>query len=283
MLNASSLTKEELITNLWLTDELISEIEIIEEEIKKKNISLQATIEEAQMDYLKAVEESHNENVEYQENNADKVIVQRIKKMHKRFILTDFIISVLIGYVLIYLGMDFLHVVVFWLIVPATVYVGYRIWQSYYLNSHRPELSISPIEEVMERVKESPGFQKIPDSLFVRHLKEEIANLEQKKLASEQKLSEQTVLPVGYYQRTKEVIWYLENIESNHLIEALMALDELDYRERIQQMLEVQQNEIISLRNKIEELVRETSEVFERQKLMLEPNYDEASFRKKSN
>ena|GEM_PF-2978119 len=269
MRNASSLTKEELIANLWLTDELISEFDILEEEIKKKNISLQAAVEEAQIDYLRTVEESYYQSAEYHDVKQYEGLVEKFKKNHLRIIFINVIICILIGYVLIYLGLEFWHVLLFWLIVPAAIYGGYRGWQFYYLNSKSPNIFLNPIEDVLLKVKESQEFQQ-QDSLLVRHLKQEIENLEQRKLEGEQKLAAQMVLPLGYRQRIREIIWYLESIESYHLTEALMALDEADYRERTQHMLENQQNEIRNLKDNIEMLIEENRIVKEQQKQLLE-------------
>ena len=44
MVEVNGLSKDEIIANLWLTDEMINEIEIVKREIDKKKASLDSTI-----------------------------------------------------------------------------------------------------------------------------------------------------------------------------------------------------------------------------------------------
>ena len=56
MVEVNGLSKDELIANLWLTDEMINEIEIVKREIDKKKASLDSTIAATEQEHLKAVE-----------------------------------------------------------------------------------------------------------------------------------------------------------------------------------------------------------------------------------
>lgn len=56
MVEVNGLSKDEIIANLWLTDEMINEIEIVKREIDKKKASLDSTIVATEQEHLKAVE-----------------------------------------------------------------------------------------------------------------------------------------------------------------------------------------------------------------------------------
>ena len=59
MIEANSLTKQLLIENLWMTDEILNEIEILKTELEKKQLLKENTIKELEEEYLNTVEENN--------------------------------------------------------------------------------------------------------------------------------------------------------------------------------------------------------------------------------
>ena len=268
MIDAKLLTKEDLIANLWLTDEILSELDIIDDEIKKKNISLKAIVEEAQSDYLKSVENYYYQSEEYELNEKFQILNKKIQGVHNIVVIADIAICTIAGYFFIYFGFPFWQVIIFWLVVPLLIFGMYYLAQKFFLNSRKPPISLRPLKEVLEAAQQNDSFQKIPDSLLATHIKQEIARLNQKKREGEEILSSQTVLTKNYQPRAKEIVWYLENKMADNLKEALIALEEADFRKQMKQMIEEQKDEIKSLTEKVDRIVKDYRKAQERSDLV---------------
>lgn len=260
MIDPMKLTKDELISNLWLTDEIMSEIEIIKDEIEKKRDSLESTIRSTEQDYLKTVKENYTKSELYQEHKAYDDLIDRMKHIRGVAVLIDLIICVLLGYFLIMQDVKLMYVVLFWIIVPITGYLLYDQWAKYYLKSKKPK-SLPTLDEVIVEVKNSTEYLQIPDSLIAKHIKQEMKQLEQKIKQLEVLLDEKTVLPLIYRLRAKDVVWYLENQRADNLKEALAALIDSDHREQMKQMIEQQNHEIEKLNEVTEKLIKENQKL----------------------
>ena len=79
MVEVNGLSKDELIANLWLTDEMINEIEIVKREIDKKKASLDSTIAATEQEHLKAVETKYYDSSEYKAHQDYNGLIEKLK------------------------------------------------------------------------------------------------------------------------------------------------------------------------------------------------------------
>ena len=249
MVDSTTLTKDELISNLWLTDEIMSEIEIIKDEIEKKRVSLESTIQSTEQEYLKTVKENYTKSELYQAHQTYDDLIDRMKHLKGIVILIDLIICILLGYLFIMQDVKLMYVMLFWITVPILVYLIYDQIIKYYLKAKKPK-PLSTLDEVIAEVKTSTEYLHISDSLIAKHIKQEMKQLELKIQQLEVVLDEKTVLPDIYRVRAKDVVWYLENQRADNLKEALAALVDSDHREQVKQMIEQQYQQIIELSNR---------------------------------
>ena len=248
MVEINALSKDELIANLWSTDEMIKEIEIIKCEIDKKKATLDSTIHSTEQEHLKTVENKYYESEGYKANQAYQTLVEKVKAFKGIAILLDLILCVLLGYGLLIFGVKFLYVVIFWIITPIILFLLYQQATKYYLMKQKPN-AIPSLESVLEETKMTLEYQSIPNSLLANHIRDEITKMSHQQSQLEVTLSEKTVLPEIYRRRAKEVVWYLENLMADNLKEALAALVEADHRKELKQMIDDQNQEIHQLKD----------------------------------
>lgn len=248
MVEVNGLSKDELIANLWLTDEIINEIEIVKREIDKKKASLDSTIAATEQEHLKAVETKYYDSSEYKAHQDYNGLIEKLKDFKGVAILIDLIVCVLLSYALIIFNVNFLYVILLFIITVVIFYLLYQQGTKYYLNKQKPA-PIPSLESVIEEVKMSYEYQQIPNSLLANHMRDEMKKLNQQLSELEATLIEKTVLPEIYRMRAKEVVWYLENLMADNLKEALAALVEGDHREQVKQMIEEQNQEINQLKD----------------------------------
>lgn len=260
MVDPTTLTKDELISNLWLTDEIMSEIEIIKDEIEKKRVSLESTIQSTEQEYLKTVKENYTKSELYQAHQTYDDLIDRMKHLKGIVILIDLIICILLGYLFIMQDVKLMYVMLFWITVPILVYLIYDQIIKYYLKAKKPKL-LSTLDEVIAEVKTSTEYLHISDSLIAKHIKQEMKQLELKIQQLEVLLDEKTVLPDIYRVRAKDVVWYLENQRADNLKEALAALVDSDHREQVKQMIEQQNHEIEKLNEVTEKLIKDNQKL----------------------
>lgn len=248
------LAKNDLIENLRLTNEMINTIDSYKKDRLKKSESLALTIESTQKEYVAAVKEKYYESEGYKASQKYEELTQNIKDFREIVILLDLIIGVLFSYLFFMLGVNFLSVLFLFLILVAFVYVVYCFGVKYYLNKKRPA-AIQSLECVIEEAKTSYDYQRIQHSLLANHLRDEIDEIDQQISRLEEELAKKTVLPEKYRYRSKEIIWYLENLVADNLKEALSALIEDDHRKQMKQMIENQNTEIKHLKEVSQQLV----------------------------
>lgn len=108
MIEASNLTKQLLIENLWMTDEMLNEVDILKSELEKKQLLKENTIKELEEEYLKVVEEKHLASPIVKRYARYENLVQQFKDVRSIAILVDLIVCILIGYGLVFLGVGIL-------------------------------------------------------------------------------------------------------------------------------------------------------------------------------
>ena len=248
MVEVNGLSKDEIIANLWLTDEMINEIEIVKREIDKKKASLDSTIVATEQENLKAVETKYYDSSEYKAHQDYSGLIEKLKEFKGVAILIDLIVCVLLSYALIIFNVNFLYVILLFIITVVIFYLLYQQGTKYYLNKQKPA-PIPSLESVIEEAKMSYEYQQIPNSLLANHMRDEMKKLNQQLSELEATLIEKTVLPEIYRMRAKEVVWYLENLMADNLKEALAALVEADHREQVKHMIEEQNQEINQLKD----------------------------------
>lgn len=256
----NDLSKDELVRNLWLTDEIISEIEIVKREINKKKMTLEETISSTKHEHIEMVKKNYYESKEYQAHQSYQFLIEKLEAFKGVAILLDLIICVLFGYGLIILNVSFLKVILFWMITPIIVYLLYQQAIKYYLVKQKPA-DLPSLETVIEEAKKSVEYENISNSLIANHIRDEITKLSQKQSQLEIRLAEKTVLPELYRMRAREVVWYLENLMADNLKEALTALVESDHREQIKEMMSEQNQEIDRLKKATETLMEQNQKL----------------------
>lgn len=253
MIDPTTLNKEELISNLWLTDEMISEMEIVQDEIEKKRISLDATIANTEQEFLKKIHDDYYKSNLYQAHEAYKDLLDKFKHLKTIALLIDLILCVMAGYFLIVSGMPLMYVILFWIIVPICLYLIYDQIVKAFLKKRQPD-TLPTLEEVLTEAKQSPEYERISESLLAKHIKQEIKQLQDKNQQLELTLEEKTVLPIIYRLRAREVVWFLENHRADNLKEALAALVDADHRQQMEDAVNQQNHEIQKLKEITEKL-----------------------------
>ena len=250
----NDLSKDELIKNLWLTDENINEIEITKREIDKKKTTLEETISSTKQEYIEMVKKNYYESEAYKAHQSYQSLIEKLDAFRGVAILLDLIVCVLLGYGLIIFNVSFLKVILFWIITPIIVYLLYQQGIKYYLVKQKPA-HMPSLETVIEEAKKSLEYENISNSLIANHIRDEVMKLSQQQSQLEVLLAEKTVLPELYRMRAREVVWYLENLMADNLKEALKALVESDHREQIKEMMNEQNQEIDRLKKATETLM----------------------------
>lgn len=253
MIDPTILTKEELISNLWLTDEMISEIDIVQDEIEKKRVSLDVTIANTEQEFLKKIHDDYYKSDLYQAHESFQDRLEKIKHLKGIVILIDLILCLVTGYLFIVSGMPLMYVILFWIIVPICLYLIYDQIVKAYLKKNQPD-TLPTLDEVLTEAKQSAEYERISDSLLAKHIKQEIKQLKEKKQQLELKLEEKTVLPLIYRLRAREVVWFLENLRADNLKEALAALVDSDHRQQMEETVNQQNHEIQKLKEITEKL-----------------------------
>lgn len=256
MMNVNDLSKDELITNLWLTDEMINEIEIVKREIDKKKATLEATISSTKQEYLETVKKKYYDSEDYKAHQLYQELTEKLAAFKGIAILLDLIICVLLGYGLIILSVPFLYVIFFWIMTPIILYLLYQQGVKYYLVKQKPA-EMSSIETVLEEAKNSIEYEKISNSLIAHHIRDELMKLSKQQSELEALLAQKTVLPEIYRMRAREVVWYLENLMADNLKEALAALVEADHRQQMKEMVNEQNQEISQLKEMTAKLMEQ--------------------------
>ena len=183
------------------------------------------------------VETKYYDSSEYKAHQDYNGLIEKLKDFKGVAILIDLIVCVLLSYALIIFNVNFLYVILLFIITVVIFYLLYQQGTKYYLNKQKPA-PIPSLESVIEEAKMSYEYQQIPNSLLANHMRDEIEKLNQQLSELEATLIEKTVLPEIYRMRAKEVVWYLENLMADNLKEALAALVEDDHREQVKQMIE---------------------------------------------
>lgn len=263
MTEVSQLSKKDLISNLWMTDELMSQMRYFEQERAEKKKTLVLTIESTQKEYIASVKEKYYGSEDFKAHQKYEELCLNLKDFREVALLLDLIIGVLISYLLFMIGVKFLSVVLSFVVIVLLIYLFYYVGVKYYLKQKKP-LSIPTLEAVIEEAKESYDYQHIEHSLLANHLREEIHEIDQKISQLESELVEKTVLPEKYRHRSKDVIWYLENLVADNLKEALSALIEDDHRKQMKQMIDNQNHEIRHLKEISHQLIENHQRLIER-------------------
>lgn len=256
MIDPTTLNKEELISNLWLTDEMISEMEIVQDEIEKKRINLDVIIANTEQEFLKKIHDDYYKSNLYQAHEAYKDLLDKFKHLKIIALLIDLILCVIVGYFLILSGMPLMYVILFWIIVPICLYLIYDQTVKIYLKKKQAD-TLPTLEEALTEAKQSLEYERISDSLLAQHIKQDIKQLQDKKQQLELTLEEKTVLPIIYRLRAREVVWFLENHHADNLKEALAALVDADHRQQMEEAVNQQNHEIQKLKEITEKLIQD--------------------------
>ena len=143
MTEVSQLSKKDLISNLWMTDELMSQMRYFEQERAEKKKTLVLTIESTQKEYIASVKEKYYGSEDFKAHQKYEELCLNLK---------DLIIGVLISYLLFMIGVKFLSVVLSFVVIVSLIYLFYYAGVKYYLKQKKP-LSIPTLEAVIDEAK----------------------------------------------------------------------------------------------------------------------------------
>lgn len=260
MRESSTLTKKELLENLWQTDELLNELEILKSEIDKKHILKENTFKQLEEDYLKIVEENYLASPIVKRYARYEKLVQQFADIRGIAILIDLIICVLIGYALMFLGFGVLKTAVIVMILPFIFYFIYHQIVKVMLNNKEPEYPLN-LETVIKKAKLEEGYFHLKDSLSIQYIDQEIRQMNQREVYLKERLDQQSVLTEIYWPYTRKVIWFLENLMADDLKEALKLLAESNHRDEMMKALESQNVEINSLNKRFDKLIEDYKKI----------------------
>lgn len=260
MRGSSTLTKKELLENLWQTDELLNELEILKSEIDKKHILKENALKQLEEDYLKIVEENYLASPIVKRYARYEKLVQQFADIRGIAILIDLIICVLIGYSLMFLGFGVLKTTVIVMILPFIFYFIYYQIVKVMLNNKEPEYPLN-LETVIKKAKLEEGYLHLKDSLSIQYIDQEIRQMNQREVYLKERLDQQSVLTEIYWPYTRKVIWFLENLMADDLKEALRLLAESNHRDEMMKTIESQNVEINSLNKRFDKLIEDYKKI----------------------
>lgn len=260
MRESSTLTKKELLENLWQTDELLNELEILKSEIDKKHILKENTFKQLEEDYLKIVEENYLASPIVKRYARYEKLVQQFADIRGIAILIDLIICVLIGYALMFLGFGVLKTAVIVMILLFIFYFIYHQIVKVMLNNKEPEYPLN-LETVIKKAKLEEEYFHLKDSPSIQYIDQEIKQMNQREVYLKERLDQQSVLTEIYWPYTRKVIWFLENLMADDLKEALKLLAESNHRDEMMKAIESQNVEINSLNKRFDKLIEDYKKI----------------------
>ena len=260
MIEASNLSKELLIKNLWATDEMLNEVEILKSEVDKKQILKENTLKELEEEYLKIIEEKYLSSPGVKRYKRYEDLVQQFKDINGIAILIDLIICVLIGYTLIFLGVGILKTATVVIFLLFIFYIVYHQVVKVILKSKEPEHPLN-LETVIKKAKLEKEYFHLKDALVIQNINQEIKQMNQREIYLKEKLEQQSVLTEIYWPYTRKVIWFLENLVADDLKEALKLLAESNHRDEVKNAIENQNLQIEDLNKRFDKLVEDHKKI----------------------
>lgn len=260
MIEASKLSKELLIKNLWATDEMLNEVEILKTEVDKKQILKENTLKELEEEYLKIIEEKYLSSPGVKRYKRYEDLVQQFKDINGIAILIDLIICVLIGYTLIFLGVGILKTATVVIFLLFIFYIVYHQVVKVILKSKEPEHPLN-LETVIKKAKLEKEYFHLKDALVIQNIDQEIKQMNQREIYLKEKLEQQSVLTEIYWPYTRKVIWFLENLMADDLKEALKLLAESNHRDEVKNAIENQNLQIEDLNKRFDKLVEDHKKI----------------------
>ncbi|HAX73027.1 MAG TPA: hypothetical protein DCY20_05835, partial [Firmicutes bacterium] len=128
----------QLIANLWRTDELVNEMDILTGEIDKKNQQIDNYVLAEQEKYVSQAIEQHAESQEVKDYEAYEAFVQKVADYKTISIIAAVIVGILLGDLLFVFGVKFLYVAIFWVISPFVLYFIYKKSMGIYIAKKEP-------------------------------------------------------------------------------------------------------------------------------------------------
>lgn len=260
MIEASNLTKQLLIENLWMTDEMLNEVEILKAELEKKQLLKANTIKELEEEYLKTVKEKHLASPAVKRYTRYENLVQQFKDIRSIAILVDLIVCVLIGYGLVFLGFGILKTAVVVVFLPFIFYLIYHQIVKAFLKSKEPQYPLD-LEMVVKKAKLEEEYLTLKDSLSLQYIDSEMKQMIQREMYLKEKLEQQSVLTEIYWPYTRKVIWFLENQMADDLKESLKLLADANHRDEIKKTVETQNLQIEDLNKRFDKLVEDQKKI----------------------
>ena len=260
MIEANNLTKQLLIENLWMTDEILNEIEILKTELEKKQLLKENTIKELEEEYLKTVEEKHLASPIVKRYARYENLVQQFKDVRSIAILVDLIVCILIGYGLVFLGFGILKTAAIVVFLPFIFYLIYHQIVKVILKNKEPEYPLN-LETVIKKAKLEEEYFHLKDALVIQCIDQEMKQMNQREIYLKEKLEQQSVLTEIYWPYTRKVIWFLENLMADDLKEALKLLAEANHRDEMKKTIENQNLQIEDLNKRFDKLVEDQKKI----------------------
>lgn len=260
MIESKDLVKKQLIENLWNTDEMLNEIEIMKSEFEKKQILKENTLKELEAEYLKEVEERYLASPTVKRYARYEKLVQQFKDLRGVAILVDLIVSVLIAYLLVFLDFGILKTAAVFIFLPFVFYFIYHQTVKLILKNKEPEYPLN-LEIVIKKAKLEEEYFSLKDALVLQYIEQEMKQMSQREIYLKEKLEQQSVLTEVYWPYTRKVIWFLENLMADDLKEALKLLAESNHRDEMKAAIEIQNHQIEDLNKRFDKLVEDQKKV----------------------
>lgn len=179
-----------------------------------------------------------------------------LKNLRGVAILVDLIVSVLIAYLLIFLGVGILKTGVVAIFLPFVFYFLYHQTVKLILKNNEPEYPLN-LETVIKKAKLDEEYLSLKDALVIQYIDQEMKQMSQREIYLKEKLEQQSVLTEIYWPYTRKVIWFLENLMADDLKEALKLLAESNHRDEMKAAIDAQNRQIEDLNKRFDKLVED--------------------------
>ena len=250
VVDVSKLNREQLLANLYRTDELVKEIEILDHEIEKKEKIRIVSLDALQMNYVtdKLAQYQASEEVKaYERQKAREKAYQEAKGVALVFTV---MLPLITGGILYVMKTNIFIVAAVCVISPFILFSIYHLVGEYYIKNK--ELTVPKTDEIVYRdARLETSYTQLENEIEIRDLKFEITQLKQQREQTFEQLRSESALKEKYYKKARRLVYYLSNQYADTIKEAILLLENDEHRKVVNDQLEINGKEIKFLRQQL--------------------------------
>ena len=250
VVDVSKLNREQLLANLYRTDELVKEIDILDHEIEKKEKMRIVSLDALQLNYV------NDKLVHYQESDEVKAY-ERQQAREKAYeeakgvaLVFTVMLPLITGGILFVMNVNLILVATVCVISPILLFAVYYLIGEYYIKNK--EIITPKTDEMVYRdARLETSYMQLENEIEIRDLKFEITQLKQKREQTFEQLRSESALKEKYYKKARRLVYYLSNQYADTIKEAILLLENDEHRKVVNDQLDINGKEIKFLRQQL--------------------------------